>query len=157
MKGILVLETATYVGLIELVRSVIGISRVDKMIVMRYIVEPGLPPVMIQCDADVKFYIQLKKKDIHVLSKFSISIDVFEESAAEGMPPDVEESNHIDVHPSKVGGQSDEAIQPVKDNNVITTPPHIPSPIVCPDLHNDHGIDKQHQVLNHDLCTAHDD
>ena len=43
LKGILVPETATYVELVQMVRGVIGISRLDKMIVMRYIVEPGLP------------------------------------------------------------------------------------------------------------------
>ncbi|GMN67355.1 hypothetical protein TIFTF001_036416 [Ficus carica] len=57
MKGILVPETATYVGLIELVRSAIGIRGPAKTIVMRYGVEPGMPLVRIQCDADVKFYI----------------------------------------------------------------------------------------------------
>ncbi|GMN30279.1 hypothetical protein TIFTF001_041424 [Ficus carica] len=118
--GILVPETATYVDLIQLVRSIIGISRLDKTIVMRYVVEPGLPPVRIQCDADVKFYIQLKKNDVYVLSKFPITIDVLEESGAEAMPPDVGESNHIDVHPSWVGGQSDEAIQPVVDDPIIS-------------------------------------
>ncbi|GMN47410.1 hypothetical protein TIFTF001_016586 [Ficus carica] len=97
MKGILVLECATYVGLIELVRSAIGIRGPAKTIVMRYGVEPGLPFVRIQYDADVKFYIQLKKKDVHVLSKFSIIIDVLDESAAEAMPPELGESNHIDV------------------------------------------------------------
>ncbi|GMN44846.1 hypothetical protein TIFTF001_014033 [Ficus carica] len=157
LKGILVPETATYVDLIQLVRSVIGISRLDKTIVMRYVAEPGLPPVRIQCDADVKFYIQLKKKDVHVLSKFPITIDVLKESGAEAMPPDVGESNHIDVHPSRVGGQSDEAIRPVNDGNLITLPPHIPSPIVCLDLHNDHGIDKQHHVFNPDSKTTHND
>ncbi|GMN34635.1 hypothetical protein TIFTF001_044927, partial [Ficus carica] len=96
LKGILVPKTATYVDLIQLVRSVIGISRLDMTIVTRYVVEPELPPVRIQCDADVKFYIQLKKKDVHVLSKFLITIDVLEESGAEAMPPDVGESNHID-------------------------------------------------------------
>ncbi|GMN60740.1 hypothetical protein TIFTF001_029839 [Ficus carica] len=157
MKGILVPKTATYVGLIELVRSVIGICGLDKTIVMRYVVETGMPPVRIQCDVDVKFYIQLEKKDVHVLSKFPITIDVFDESAAEAMPPDVGESNHIDVQPSWEGGQSDEAIQPANDSNLIILPLHIPSPIVGLDLHNEYGIDKQHQVLNHDLCMAHDD
>ncbi|GMN48446.1 hypothetical protein TIFTF001_017612 [Ficus carica] len=99
MKGILVPESATYVGLIELVRSAIGIWGPAKTIVMRYGVEPGLPLVMIQCDADVKFYIQLKKKDVHVLSKFPITIDVLDESAAEAMPPELRESNHIDTFP----------------------------------------------------------
>ena len=157
MKGILVPETATYVDLVQLVRGVIGISRLDKTIVMRYVVEPGLPPVRIQCDADVKFYIQLKKKDVHVLSKFPITIEVFDESAAEAIPHDVGESNHIDVHPSREGGQSDEASQPVNDSNLISLPPHIPSPIVRPDVQNDHGIDKQHHESNHDLCTPRDD
>ncbi|GMN24621.1 hypothetical protein TIFTF001_050337 [Ficus carica] len=86
MKGILVPDNSTYVGLVELVRSVIGIRGRDKNIVMRYGVEPGLPLVRIQCDADVKFYIQLKKKDVHVLSKFPVTIDVLDESAAEAMP-----------------------------------------------------------------------
>ncbi|GMN59627.1 hypothetical protein TIFTF001_028721 [Ficus carica] len=99
MKGILVPESATYVGLIELVRSAIGIRGPAKTIVMRYGVEPGLPLVRIQCDADVKFYIQLKKKDVHVLSKFPITIDVLDESAAEAMPPELGESNHIDTFP----------------------------------------------------------
>ena len=157
MKGILLPDNSTYVGLVELVRSVTGIRGPDNNIVMRYGVEPGLPLVRIQCDADVKFYIQLKKKDVHVLSKFPITIDVLAESGAEAMPPDVGESNHIDFLPCRVGGQSDEAIQPVNDSNLITLPPHIPSPIVRRDLHNDHGIDKQHHVFNPESKTAHDD
>ncbi|GMN34534.1 hypothetical protein TIFTF001_042073 [Ficus carica] len=52
MKGILVPENSTYVGLVELVRSVIGIRGPEKNIIMRYGVEPGLPLVRIQCDAD---------------------------------------------------------------------------------------------------------
>ncbi|GMN52528.1 hypothetical protein TIFTF001_021663 [Ficus carica] len=88
MKGILMPESATYVGLIELVKSAIGIRGPANTIVMRYSVEPGLPLVRIQCDADVKFYIQLKKKDVHVLSKFPITIDVLDEYAAEAMPPE---------------------------------------------------------------------
>ncbi|GMN47438.1 hypothetical protein TIFTF001_016623 [Ficus carica] len=128
--------------------------------VMRYAVEPGMPPVKIQCDVDVKFYIQLKKKDVHVLSKFSISIDVLDESAAEAMPPEVGESNLIDVQPSREGGQSDEAMQPVNDSNLIILPPrphHIRFPTVGLDLHIEDGIEKQHQLLNNDLCTNHDD
>ncbi|GMN73070.1 hypothetical protein TIFTF001_053633 [Ficus carica] len=65
MKEILVPETATYVGLIELIKSAISIRGPTNTIVMRYGVEPRLPLVRIQCDADVKFYIQLKKKDVH--------------------------------------------------------------------------------------------
>ncbi|GMN47253.1 hypothetical protein TIFTF001_016425 [Ficus carica] len=76
IKGILMRLTTTYVGLIEL------------------------------CDADVNFYIQLKKKDVHVLSKFPISIDVLDESVAEAIPPEVGESNHIDMQPSRDCGQS---------------------------------------------------
>ncbi|GMN31629.1 hypothetical protein TIFTF001_041617 [Ficus carica] len=127
---------------------------------MRYAVKPGMPPVRIQCDADVKFYVQLKKKDIHVLSKFPISIDVLDEFAAEAIPPEVGESNHIDVQPSREGGQSDEAMQPVNDCNLIIIPPHpphIPSPTVGLDLHTEDGIEKQHQLLNNDLCTDHND
>ncbi|GMN68965.1 hypothetical protein TIFTF001_038015 [Ficus carica] len=137
--GILVPDTATYVGLIELVRSEIGIRGPDKTIVIRYGVEPGRPLVRIQCDADVKFYIQLKKNDVHLLSKFPITIHVLDESAVEAMPPEVGESNHIDVQPSREGGQSDEAMQHVNDSNLIILPPrppHIPSPTVdnegCP-------------------------
>ncbi|GMN23749.1 hypothetical protein TIFTF001_051327 [Ficus carica] len=133
MKGILVPETVTYVGLIELVRSVIEIRGPDKTIVIRYGVEPGMPLVRIQCDAD---------------------------SAVEAMPPEVGESNHIDVQPSREGGQSDEAMQHVNDSNLIILPPrppHIPSPTVGLNLHTEYGIEKQHQVLNNDLCTAHDD
>ncbi|GMN75127.1 hypothetical protein TIFTF001_052582 [Ficus carica] len=127
MNGILVPESATYVGLIELVRSAIGIRGPVKTIVMRYSVEPGLPFVRIQCDADVKFYIQLKKKDVHVLSKFPITIDVLDESAAEAMPPKLEESNHIDVQLPTEAVQSDEAIQHVDDRNLIIPPlpPHV--------------------------------
>ncbi|GMN68598.1 hypothetical protein TIFTF001_037654 [Ficus carica] len=47
MKEILVPETATYIDLIELVRSAIGIRGPAKTIVMRYGVEPGLPLVRI--------------------------------------------------------------------------------------------------------------
>ncbi|GMN47197.1 hypothetical protein TIFTF001_016371 [Ficus carica] len=128
MKGILVNETATYVGLIELVRSAISIRGPAKTIVMRYGVEPELPLVRIQCDADVKFYIYLKKKDAHMLSKLPITIDVLDESAAEAMPPELGESNHIDVQLSREGVQSDEAMQHVDDRNLIIPPPppHIP-------------------------------
>ncbi|GMN47646.1 hypothetical protein TIFTF001_016820 [Ficus carica] len=127
MKGILMPVTATYVGVIEL------------------------------CDADVKFYIQLKKKDVNVLSKFPIIIDVLDKSAAEAMPPEVGESNHIDVQPFREGGQSDEAMQLVNDSNLIIRPPHIPSPTLVMDLHTEDGIEKQHQLLNNDLCMDHDD
>ncbi|GMN69453.1 hypothetical protein TIFTF001_038500 [Ficus carica] len=159
MKGILVPETATYVGLIELVRSAIGIRGPAKTIVMRYDVEPRMLLVMIQYDTDVKFYIQLKKKNVHVLSKFSITIDVFDESAAEAMPPEVGESNHIGVQCFREDVQSDEAMQHVDDSNLIILPPspHIPSPTIGLDLHTEYGIEKQHQVLNNDLCTAHGD
>ncbi|GMN71873.1 hypothetical protein TIFTF001_055586 [Ficus carica] len=159
MKGILVPETATYVSLIKLVRSAIGIRGPAKTIVMRYGVEPGMSLVRIRCDADVKFYIQLKKKDVHVLSKFSIIIDVLAESAAKAMPSEVGESNHIDVQRSREGVQSGEAMQHVDDSNLIILPPppHIPSPTIDLDLHTEYGIEKQHQVLNNDLCMAHGD
>ncbi|GMN59378.1 hypothetical protein TIFTF001_028484 [Ficus carica] len=159
MKGKLVPETATYVGLIELVRSAIGIRGPVKTIVMRYGVEPGMPLVRIQCDADVKFYIQLRMKDVHVLSKFLITIDVLDESAAEARPPEVGESNHIDVQRSMEGGQSDEAMQHVDDSNqiILPPPPHIPYPTIGLDLHTESGIEKLHQVFNNDLCTAHGD
>ncbi|GMN74982.1 hypothetical protein TIFTF001_052500 [Ficus carica] len=147
MKGILVPETATYIGLIELVRSAIGIRGPAKTIVMRYGVEPEMPLVRIQCDADVKFYLQLKKNDVHVLSKFPITIDVLDESATEAKPPEVRESNHIDVQRSREGGQSDEAMQHVDDSNMIILPPppHIPSPTIGLDLHTESGIEKLHQ------------
>ena len=162
MKGILVPENSTYVGLVELVRSVLGIRGPDKNIVMRYGVEPGLPLVRIQCDADVKFYIQLKKKDVHVLSKFPVTIDVLDEPAEEGMAQEVGASNHIDIQRSREGGQSDEAVQHVNDINIILTPPpppppHINSPTVGLDLHTDYGIENQHETLNNDLGTDHDD
>ncbi|GMN63707.1 hypothetical protein TIFTF001_032790 [Ficus carica] len=130
MKGILVPETATYVGLIE-----------------------------IQCDADIKFYIQLKKKDVHVLSKCPITIDVLDESATEARPPEVGKSNHIDVQHSREGVQSDEAMQHVDDSNLIILPPppHITSPTIDLDLHTESGIEKQHQILNNDLCTTRGD
>ncbi|GMN29880.1 hypothetical protein TIFTF001_041374 [Ficus carica] len=158
MKGILVPENSTYVGIIELVRSVIGIRGQDKNIVVRYGVEPRLPLVRLQCDADVKFYIQLKKKDVHVLSKFPVTIDVLDESAVEAIPPEVGESNHIDVQRSREGGHSDEAMQHVNNSNmIIPPPPHIPSPTVGLDLHTNYGIEKQHQLLNNNYCRAHDD
>ena len=161
MKGILLPDNSTYVGLVELVRSVTGIRGPDNNIVMRYGVEPGLPLVRIQCDADVKFYIQLKKKDVHVLSKFPITIDVLDESAAEAMPPEVGESNHIDIQLSREGVQSDEAMQHVNPRNMIIPPPpppHIPSPTGCMDLHTECEIDLQeHHVLNKFLGTADDD
>ncbi|GMN46973.1 hypothetical protein TIFTF001_016149 [Ficus carica] len=158
MKGISVPDNSTYVGLVELVRSVIGIRGSDKNIVMRYGVEPGLPLVRIQCDTDVKFYIQLKKKDVHVLSKFPVTIDVLDESAAEAMPAEVGASNHIDIQRSRDGGQSDEAMQHVNDSNTII-PPHLqfPSPTVGLDLHNEYEIEKQDEVMHNDLCTANDD
>ncbi|GMN64858.1 hypothetical protein TIFTF001_033921 [Ficus carica] len=76
------------------------------------------------------------------------------------MPPEVGESNHIDVQPSMEGGQSDKAMQPVNHSNLIILPPrppHIPSPTVVMDLHTEYGIEKQQNLLNNDLCTAHDD
>ncbi|GMN33458.1 hypothetical protein TIFTF001_041898 [Ficus carica] len=103
MKGILVPESATYVGLIELVRSAIGIRGPAKTIVMRYGVEPGLPLVRIQY--------------------------VLDESAAEAMSPELGESYHIDVQLPTEAVQSDEAIQHVDDRNWTfppPPPPHIP-------------------------------
>ncbi|GMN65792.1 hypothetical protein TIFTF001_034875 [Ficus carica] len=160
IKGILVPLTAIYVGLIELVRSVIRLRGQEKTIVMRYAVELGMPPMRIQCDADVNFYIQLKKKDVYVLSKFPISINVLDESVAEATPPKVGESNHIHVQPSRVGGQSDEAVQPIAVKNLIIPsliPPPIPSPIVGLDLHMEDGFKEQDEFLNNDLGIDHDD
>ena len=160
MKGILVPEAATYHVLLRLVRNTMGICLPDTMLVMRYVVDPVLPPVTIQCDADVKFYIQLKKRDVHVLSKFPISIDVLEGSAAVAMPPDIGGSNHIDDHPcrdGREGGQSDEAIQPVTDQHLMQRHDPLHTPILPPDLHYIHGSDHQHNVLNHGGCAAHDD
>ncbi|GMN64660.1 hypothetical protein TIFTF001_033751 [Ficus carica] len=97
-----------------------------------------MPPVKIQCDTYVNFYVQLKKKDVHVLSKFPISINVLDKSVAEAIPPEVGESNHIPVQPSRDDGQSDEAVQSVAFNNLIIPPP-IPSPTVG---------------MNHDDCNA---
>ncbi|GMN58467.1 hypothetical protein TIFTF001_027563 [Ficus carica] len=131
MKGILVPVTATYVDLIKLVKSVTGIRDLDKTIVMRYDVEPGMPPVRIQCDTD---------------------------SAVEAMPPEVGESNHIDVQPSREGGQSDEAMQPVNDSNLIILPPrppHIPSPTLGLDLHTEDGIEKNCILDNKKLLQYH--
>ncbi|GMN64014.1 hypothetical protein TIFTF001_033101 [Ficus carica] len=101
MKGILVPDNSTYVGLVEL------------------------------------------KKDVHVLSKFPVTIDVLDESAAEAMPAEVGASNHIDVQRSRDGGQSDEAMQHVNDSNTIIPPPlQFPSPTVGLDLHNEDEIEK---------------
>ncbi|GMN67835.1 hypothetical protein TIFTF001_036909 [Ficus carica] len=119
-----------------------------------------MPPVRIQCDADVNFYIQLKNKDVYVLSKFPISIDVLDESVAEAIPPEVGESNHIDVQPSRDGGQSNEVMRPVAVNNLIIPSlslPHIPSPTVGLDLHMEYGIEEQHELLNNDFGMNHDD
>ncbi|GMN51273.1 hypothetical protein TIFTF001_020417 [Ficus carica] len=135
-----------------------------KTIVMRYTVEPGMPPVRIQCDADINFYIQFKKKNVHVLSKFPIRIDVLNKSVVEAIPPEIRESNHIPVQPSRVGKQSDEVVQPVAINNlIITSPipppilPAIPSPIVGLDLHMEDGLKEQDELLNNDLGMNHDD
>ena len=58
MKRILMVPfTANYVGLIELVRSVIGIKGLEKTIFMRYAVEPRMLYVRIHCDAGVNFNI----------------------------------------------------------------------------------------------------
>ncbi|GMN56163.1 hypothetical protein TIFTF001_025279 [Ficus carica] len=136
MKGILVFLTANYVRLIELVRSiVIGMRSLEKTIVMRYAIEPRMPPVRIH-------------------------IDVLDESMAEAIPPEIEESNHIPMQPSRDGGQSDEAVQPIAVNNlIIPSPilPYIPSPIVGLDLHMEDGLEKQDEFLNNDLGMNHDD
>ena len=47
MMGMLVLLTVTYVGLIELVRSVIGLRGREKIIVMRYAVKLRMPLVSV--------------------------------------------------------------------------------------------------------------
>ncbi|GMN20335.1 hypothetical protein TIFTF001_048734 [Ficus carica] len=77
------------------------------------------------------------------------------------MPPEVGASNHIDIQRSREGGQSDEAMQHVNDINMILhpppPPPHITSPTVGLNLHTEYGFEKQHQILNNDLGTAHDD
>ncbi|GMN60885.1 hypothetical protein TIFTF001_029982 [Ficus carica] len=93
-----------------------------------------VPATTTYCDTDVNFYIQLKKKDVHVLRKFPISIDVLDEFVVKAIPPEVGESNHILVQPSMDGEQSDEAVLYVAVNNLI-----IPSPIVG---------------MNHDDCNT---
>lgn len=62
-----------------------------------------------------------------MLSKFPITIDVLDESAAEAMPPELGESNHINVQLPTEAVQSDEAIQHVDNRNwTFPHPPHIP-------------------------------
>ncbi|GMN44199.1 hypothetical protein TIFTF001_013408 [Ficus carica] len=85
MKRIMMPLTATYVGLIELVWSVIELRGQEKTIVMKDTIELGMPSVRIQSDAGIHFYIQPKKKDGHVLSEFSISIDLLDGSVAEAI------------------------------------------------------------------------
>ncbi|GMN66049.1 hypothetical protein TIFTF001_035111 [Ficus carica] len=136
----------------------------EKTIVMSYAVKSRMPSVRIQCVLDINFYIQLKKKYVHVLSKFLISIDVLYVSVAEAIPPNIGENNHIPVQLSRVGGQSDEAVQPVAINNLIIHShiPHliplvIPSPIVGKDLHMEDGLEEQDEFLNKDFGMYHDD
>ncbi|GMN54975.1 hypothetical protein TIFTF001_024094 [Ficus carica] len=76
-------------------------------------------------------------------------------SVAEAIPPEVGESNHIHVQPSRIGGQSDEAVQPIAVNNFILHP--IPSPIVDLDLHIKDGLEEQDEFLNNKLGINHDD
>ncbi|GMN48391.1 hypothetical protein TIFTF001_017567 [Ficus carica] len=114
------------------------------------------------CGVGVNFFIQLKKKDVHVLRKFPISVDILDESVAKAIPSEVGESNHIHAQPSRVGGQSDKAIQTVAVNNLIPSPfpPPIPPPIsslmVGLDLHMKNGLEEQDEFLNNDLGMNHD-
>ncbi|GMN58333.1 hypothetical protein TIFTF001_027435 [Ficus carica] len=143
MDGLLVPLPATYVGLIELVMSVIGMRSLEKTIVMRYAVEPRMPRVRIQCDADGKattYLCNLLRLVDRVMKPCNL------------------------LQPSRVGGQSDEAMQPVAVNIlIIPSPilPHIPpsiiSPIVGLDLHMEDGLEEQYKFLNKDLGMNHDD
>ncbi|GMN46128.1 hypothetical protein TIFTF001_015312 [Ficus carica] len=104
-----------------------------KTIVMRYAVEPGMPPMRMQCDTDY---------------------------VAEVIPPEVGESNHIPVQLFRDGGHSDKAVQLVTINNLIISypiPPPISSPIVGLDLHMKDGLEEQDELLNKDLDMNHDD
>ena len=65
----------------------------EKTTVMRYAVELRMPLVRIQCIPNINFYIQFKKKDVHMLNKFSISIDTLDVLVAVAIPPKVGESN----------------------------------------------------------------
>ena len=78
---------------------------------------------------------------------------------AEAIPLEIWESNYIRVQPYKIGGQSDEAMQPIAVNNLIPSviPHPIPSPIVGLDLLMEDGLEEQDEFLNNDLGMNHYD
>ena len=59
------------------------------------------------------------------------------------------------MQPSRVGGQSDESMQPITVTNLISH--HVPSPIVGLDLLMEDGLEEQDECLNNDLGIDHDD
>ncbi|XP_024026072.1 uncharacterized protein LOC112092958 [Morus notabilis] len=56
--------------------------------------------------------------DVHSLNKFSICVDIVDESVAEALPPEIGESNHIPVKPTSVSCHSDEAEQNISVGNI---------------------------------------
>ena len=122
MKGILVPTNTTYIGLLELVTNVLGIRGQDKSLSLRYVAKPGEAPVKIQSDYDVNFYLDIKKKDVHVLNRFLIYVDILDESVAEALPPEIGESNHMSVQLTTISPHSDEAAQHIDANNPNFSP-----------------------------------
>lgn len=54
--------------------------------VSKYVVKIGMAHVKIQCGNKTLLYLQLKKKDIHVLSNFPLWINIGDEPMADALP-----------------------------------------------------------------------
>lgn len=137
-KGVMVPLNTSYIGLLEMLINVMCLRGQGKSLVLQYCVEVGMTHVRIQNDTDVFFYLQLKKKDVHVLSKFPLCIDFVDESVDEALPVELGESNYIHVQ-RPLGRSIDGANQqaPIQNN--------IHSPEFDVNLNNEDGDDEEQE------------
>ncbi|GMN28383.1 hypothetical protein TIFTF001_041165 [Ficus carica] len=89
MKGIMVPLTATYVGLLELVSSVIGLRGQEKTIVIKYAIDPKRPLMKIHSDADINFLHTTEEKGFICLANSQLASMNWMSQWQKAIPPEI--------------------------------------------------------------------
>ena len=95
MKGVMIHFPMSYAGLTNLLTDALELRGKGKTLVLKYSVQDGEPPIKVRSDEDVIFYLELKKRDVHVLSKFPLCVDVVDQPLVDMLPPDNAGSNEM--------------------------------------------------------------
>ena len=86
MVGLLVPIDCNLISLKQLVANALQTMKLPSNITLQYQVDPGLPPMKLDNDNAVEFYVELKKRD-STLTRFPLCITISEESTCEPHAP----------------------------------------------------------------------